>query len=69
MSCYARLLILRRGDFMIYKLEYKKIVLFLAISLTVIISLLWYKKEAANNNIPKRANYVLDAIDWRNANV
>ena len=54
---------------MIYKLEYKKIVLFLAISLTVIISLLWYKKEAANNNIPKRANYVLDAIDWRNANV
>lgn len=54
---------------MIYKLEYKRMIMLLAISLMIILSLLWYKKEAANNIVPKKASYVLNGIDWRNANV
>lgn len=54
---------------MIYKLEYKKIIILLVISLMTIMSVLWYKKEAANNVIPKKASYVLNEIYWRNANV
>lgn len=54
---------------MIYKLEYKKIIMLLAIGLIIIMSFLWYKKEAANNVIPKKASYVLNGIDWRNDNV
>ena len=54
---------------MIYKSEYKRVIILLAISLVIILSVLWYKKEAANNVIPKKASYVLNGIDWRNANV
>lgn len=54
---------------MIYKLEYKKIIILLAISFMIVISILWYKKEAENNIIPKRASFVRNEIDWSADNV
>lgn len=54
---------------MIYKLEYRKIIILLIISLIIIMSILWYKKEAADNIIPKKASFVLNEIDWRVCNV
>ena len=49
---------------MICKLEYRKIIILLTISLIITVSILWYKKEAANNIIPKKASFVLNQIDW-----
>lgn len=57
------------GDLIIYKLEYKKIIIFLTIGLMLIVTLLWHKQEKTNKVIPKRAQYVLNIGEWRNNNV
>lgn len=53
---------------MIFKLEYKKIIILLIISFIIIMSILWYKKQDINDLIPKKASFVLNVIEWREYN-
>lgn len=48
---------------MIYKLEYKKIIIFLAIGFVALIMVLWYKEQTINNVVPKKASYVFKRIE------
>lgn len=54
---------------MIYKLEYKRIIILLAIGLMILIMLLWHKQETTNKVVPRKANFVLNRIEWRKNNV
>lgn len=49
---------------MIFKLEYKKIIICLTIGFIGLVMLLSYKEESSNNVIPKKASYVFKKIEW-----
>ena len=48
---------------MIFKLEYKKIIILLLIGFIATIVSLLYKQETTNKIIPKRASYVRNIIE------
>lgn len=49
---------------MIYRLEYKKVIVLLTIGFIVLMGCLWYKGLTTNKQVPKRASFVLNTIEW-----
>lgn len=43
---------------MIYRFEYKKLIVLLMIGFLFVAGLLWYKEQVVNKEAPKRANFV-----------
>lgn len=52
------------GDYMIYRLKYKRIIITLVFFLILASGLLWYKGEITNKEVPKKANYVNNILEW-----
>lgn len=50
------------------KLNYKKIVLLLTVVLVLLTGFLWYKEQITNKEAPKRANFVINYIEWCSKN-
>ncbi|WP_313757138.1 hypothetical protein [Tissierella sp.] len=49
---------------MIYKLNYKRIIIMLMIFLVLAGGILWYKGEMTNKEVPKKANFVINILEW-----
>ena len=58
-----RIIRLEWGDYMIFKLEYKKIIILLLIGFMAIMAFLLYKQEITNKIVPKRASYVRNIME------
>lgn len=52
------------GYMIIKKIRYKKIIALLMIGIIIVGGLLLYKEETTNREVPKKAHFVKDNLEW-----
>ncbi|WP_353097687.1 hypothetical protein [Tissierella praeacuta] len=49
---------------MLYRLRYKRIIITLVVFLILASGILWYKGEITNKEVPKKAKFVNNTLEW-----
>lgn len=53
------------GDYMALKIKYKKIITLLLIGAVLMVGFLMYKEQTTNKEVPKKAHFVKNRIEWK----